>query len=1023
MKRPYYNNIINIFSRFHFSLMIIFIILAKCDDLNRIIKIKKDGNIIIYDKENNTTKTHLYTPLIYIKINENNINFKDNNIFPSESRDFTLVIPKQDISLIDISFEEFTLNSHLILEKYPNLIFNTSKTFSLFSININNGNITKYEKYKSTFLETNNFKFIKSICPKNENEILFLRIDYVIQMRYTYPFKNNDIIWYSHHIKIIPIYPDIILPNNDIYENNTKDYQKDDFYIFEINDNKTINCIYSQDKDLIAEIKDIQNDFNFNNYYFGNRKRVNLFQGKILNKENAKKYLFIINFHKILLLSFIFILLLILNFIRNKIKEEKNKNKQKNIDKEKKEIKTEEVIIEKKEQEKKEMKKNELQNSPKAKSITNLKIYFSIENKNEIKETKNEADKNNVKMNKMKSFMKNSYSTKKRDFLSLKRMGLRKSVKNYKKKKKITNEEKIELDLLFNTYLEDLSNNNNNNDSTINLNIKTISVAEKYKKLYSLLESEKSMVSSNSTLDYKDDERKKIHQNILKKEFQNNFNYFIDSGRLLKEFKDFHFIGKGGFGVVLKASNILDEGQWAIKIMRINLDLKKAKKLNAIQEIKMMSKFKKKNIVRYKTCWFEFAQNDSIKRRERSISFDDKNEKLKEDKKMNKNTKSKFIQKNNIIFEKIREKETKRKASVISDRNKNKIIFEDKEEEIKKKVTIKKEENNHIIKKNKKTSMVWDDDEDSDDSLGANKNFVIKEEGENIKLDDNNEFNEEEENSAEEEDEENSSLYDENNQMEDNKEIIKEEKESENISSSDEKDSDEYNNLRYVKNNKSKIKVNESSSNLNDTLTISEEEDKENNKKLDSKLIIYFFIQMEYCSGCPMNYYLSHRTKVPSKSLTSYMFFQMCYAVKHIHEGNIIHRDLKPGNIFIMKDYLIKIGDFGLALNFGKTKNEQGGTYLYQSPEQIENKAYDQKVDIFALGVILLELVSKFNTEYERVEVLQGLKKNLYPEYLEKDYYNEYNLIKKMTKLNAEERPYIQDIFLDKDFIELINSH
>ena len=626
-------------------------------------------------------------------------------------------------------------------------------------------------------------------------------------------------------------------------------------------------------------------------------------------------------------------------------------------------------------------------------------------------------------MNKMKSFMKNSYSTKKRDFLSLKRMGLRKSVKNYKKKKKITNEEKIELDLLFNTYLEDLSNNNNNNDSTINLNIKTISVAEKYKKLYSLLESEKSMVSSNTTLDYKDDERKKIHQNILKKEFQNNFNYFIDSGRLLKEFKDFHFIGKGGFGVVLKASNILDEGQWAIKIMRINLDLKKAKKLNAIQEIKMMSKFKKKNIVRYKTCWFEFAQNDSIKRRERSISFDDKNEKLKEDKKMNKNTKSKFIQKNNIIFEKIREKETKRKASVISDRNKNKIIFEDKEEEIKKKVTIKKEENNHIIKKNKKTSMVWDDDEDSDDSLGANKNFVIKEEGENIKLDDNNEFNEEEENSAEEEDEENSSLYDENNQMEDNKEIIKEEKESENISSSDEKDSDEYNNLRYVKNNKSKIKVNESSSNLNDTLTISEEEDKENNKKLDSKLIIYFFIQMEYCSGCPMNYYLSHRTKVPSKSLTSYMFFQMCYAVKHIHEGNIIHRDLKPGNIFIMKDYLIKIGDFGLALNFGKTKNEQGGTYLYQSPEQIENKAYDQKVDIFALGVILLELVSKFNTEYERVEVLQGLKKNLYPEYLEKDYYNEYNLIKKMTKLNAEERPYIQDIFLDKDFIELINSH
>ena len=309
-----------------------------------------------------------------------------------------------------------------------------------------------------------------------------------------------------------------------------------------------------------------------------------------------------------------------------------------------------------------------------------------------------------------------------------------------------------------------------------------------------------------------------------------------------------------------------------------------------------------------------------------------------------------------------------------------------------------------------------EEDEDSEDSLGANKNFVIKEEdGKNIVLDDNNDFNEEENSLSEEEDI--SSSY----ELRENNDIIKEDQENENISN-DKESSCEYNNLKYNQENSSKIQINESSSELNSEEEEKEKvEEKENNKKFDSKFIIYFFIQMEYCSGCPMNYYLSHRKKVASKSLTSYMFFQMCYAVKHIHEGNIIHRDLKPGNIFIMKDYLIKIGDFGLALNFGKTKNEQGGTYLYQSPEQIENKSYDQKVDIFALGVILLELVSKFDTEFERVEVLQGVKKNLYPDYLEKDYVNEYNLIKKMTKLNAEERPNIQDIFNDIDFIKLIN--
>ena len=119
MKKPYYNIIKNLFPNIHFTLLIIFIILANCDDLNRIIKFKIDGNILIFDKENNnTTKTHLFSPLVYVKLNEQNINFLDKNILISESGDFTYIIPGQDISLIKISFEEFTLNSHLILGEY-----------------------------------------------------------------------------------------------------------------------------------------------------------------------------------------------------------------------------------------------------------------------------------------------------------------------------------------------------------------------------------------------------------------------------------------------------------------------------------------------------------------------------------------------------------------------------------------------------------------------------------------------------------------------------------------------------------------------------------------------------------------------------------------------------------------------------------------------------------------------------------------------------------------------------------------
>ena len=121
--------------------------------------------------------------------------------------------------------------------------------------------------------------------------------------------------------------------------------------------------------------------------------------------------------------------------------------------------------------------------------------------------------------------------------------------------------------------------------------------------------------------------------------------------------------------------------------MRINLDLRKAKELNAIQEIKMMLKFKKKNIVRYNTCWFEFEfdQNNISKKRIRSISFD---------KNYNEN-KSDEIKLNKYFEQKIPEKH-KRQNSVICDRekekNSKKICYEEekKKEKKKKKKKIKK---------------------------------------------------------------------------------------------------------------------------------------------------------------------------------------------------------------------------------------------------------------------------------------------------------------------------------------------
>ena len=90
-------------------------------------------------------------------------------------------------------------------------------------------------------------------------------------------------------------------------------------------------------------------------------------------------------------------------------------------------------------------------------------------------------------------------------------------------------------------------------------------------------------------------------------------------------------------------------------------------------------------------------------------------------------------------------------------------------------------------------------------------------------------------------------------------------------------------------------------------------------------------------------------------------FTQICLAIKHIHEKKIIHRDLKSGNIFLMKNGLVKLGDFGISKRFQKTMDKAKtfiGTPYYLSPEIINGKPYDSKSDIWSLGVLLYEMMT-----------------------------------------------------------------
>ena len=183
---------------------------------------------------------------------------------------------------------------------------------------------------------------------------------------------------------------------------------------------------------------------------------------------------------------------------------------------------------------------------------------------------------------------------------------------------------------------------------------------------------------------------------------------------------------------------------------------------------------------------------------------------------------------------------------------------------------------------------------------------------------------------------------------------------------------------------------------------------------------IYFYMQMEYCEGCPLSFYLQHRTHKTEEDLILNLFIQMAKALSHIHHKGIIHRDLKPANIFINGLYKVKIGDFGLAAEKKMTKDKVG-TFLYQSPEQLDNKPYNEKVDIYALGLILLEMCLVFNTETERRFTLINVRKGIYPDEL-KQMKNECELVMKMTRNQHNDRPSIDDIINSKEIESIVDK-
>ncbi|KAI9637172.1 kinase-like domain-containing protein [Dioszegia hungarica] len=120
---------------------------------------------------------------------------------------------------------------------------------------------------------------------------------------------------------------------------------------------------------------------------------------------------------------------------------------------------------------------------------------------------------------------------------------------------------------------------------------------------------------------------------------------------------------------------------------------------------------------------------------------------------------------------------------------------------------------------------------------------------------------------------------------------------------------------------------------------------------------------------------------------------QILEALAHLASIKVVHRDLKPGNILINSHNQVKIADFGLSttdmtavdpghigsldpgipgVELDRTSNI--GTGLYIAPEVAVSRSYDEKADMYSLGVIFFEMCFHFDTQMERAQILTAIR-------------------------------------------------
>lgn len=483
---------------------------------------------------------------------------------------------------------------------------------------------------------------------------------------------------------------------------------------------------------------------------------------------------------------------------------------------------------------------------------------------------------------------------------------------------------------------------------------------------------------ATDAMEFEEEERQKRADELLRYEVQEKVRSASESNnlstddsqtyisRFLNDFDLVTCLGKGGFGVVFEVKNKLDDCNYAVK--RILLPSKKESRERVMREVKTLANCEHKNIVRYFHAWVETPPKGWQEKRDKELLTRD-------------------ILSTSITIDSPSPTEES-KAFIIHDEKRN----------LRHSVTSHDEWLMNLQKNNQFDEFCRGDFTKTDDS----SSFIqFKADTKDL------------------------------NNGDDSCSFIQFKADTNDLNNDEGVDEDESFQIEFK--NASCTSVSEAASEGSHVISIKESDNESLSKQkgvknghrrhlsldlrsvsavklkkpLEATTKMYLYIQMQLCMKNSLKDWLRANDLQQRNGKTYEVWSQIIEAVHYVHLKGLIHRDLKPSNIFFALDGQIKIGDFGLVTDMAempvdpltssssnsnsfvgdfdftsisqKKHTQQVGTSLYMSPEQAKSLAYNYKVDIYSLGLILFELLNFFNTESERYKVLENIRKHIFP--------------------------------------------